>query len=170
MFVELTRWVLHRRWSVRLLTAVHRLLYRLSGGAVGGLISGMPNLLLTTRGRRSGRLFTTPLFYLPDGDDLIVVASYGGHPRHPQWWQNLQSEPRGTVQVGPHHWPVQAFEADEALKARLWPVFCRYYPAYQEYQFRTNRLIPLVVLRPVGVAPLAAGTHQIPSTEDSTQR
>ena len=162
MFVELTRWVLHRRWSVRLATAIHRLLYRLSGGAIGGLVAGMPNLLLTTRGRLSGRLFTTPLFYLPDGSDLIVVASYGGHPRHPQGWQNLQVHPQGSVQVGPHHWQGQAFEAGEELKTRLWPGVCRPYSAYQEYPNPTKPGIPLVVLRPVEVQAPVAETSQNP--------
>lgn len=144
-----TQMVLRRRWLLRWITRTHIFLYRLSKGTVGGLIAGVPNLLLTTVGRRSGRHFTTPLFYLPEGERLIVVASYGGSPEEPQWWKNLQASGRGWVEVGPHRWEVSAERAPEELKERLWPVFCRHYPTYADYQRRTERVIPLVILTPV---------------------
>jgi deazaflavin-dependent oxidoreductase (nitroreductase family) len=136
------------RTMIRFITRIHTALYRLTGGVVGGLISGTPNLLLTTRGRKSGKSFTTPLLFLPDGDTLILVASYGGSPQDPQWWQNLKVDPTAEVQVGSHRWPVTAEQASEELKARMWPVFCRYYSGYAQYQASTDRIIPLVVLRP----------------------
>ena len=123
-------------------------LYRLTGGVVGGLVAGVPNLLLTTTGRISGKQHTTPLFYLPDGPHLVVVASYGGHPQEPHWWRNLQANPWGEVLVGHHRWKVWAEKGSDELKARLWPVFCRHYPEYEVYQSRTDRIIPLVVLTP----------------------
>ena len=136
------------RSLIRAITGLHKLLYRATGGVVGGLMEGVPNLLLTTTGRKSGRQFTTPLLYLPDGPDFVVVASYGGNPRDPQWWQNLKANPKGKVQVGRKQWEVRAAQASEETKQRLWPVFCRHYPAYLQYQARTDRVIPLVVLTP----------------------
>lgn len=133
---------------IRLITRFHTFLYRLTGGVVGGLIAGAPQLLLTTLGRKSGRRFTTPLLCLPDGPDLIVVASYGGHAVAPQWAQNLVANPQAWVQLGPHHWEIRAEVASEELRERMWPVFCRYYPGYLDYQARTDRRIPLLVLRP----------------------
>ncbi|MBX3166623.1 MAG: nitroreductase family deazaflavin-dependent oxidoreductase [Candidatus Eremiobacteraeota bacterium] len=126
---------------------LHCWLYRLTSGVFTGLASGTPVLLLTTTGRKSGRHFTTPLLFLPDREDLVVVASYAGRDQDPQWWKNLQAHPEGSVQVGPHRWRVRAEPASEELKKHLWPVFCRYYPQYQEYQKKTSRVIPLVVLK-----------------------
>jgi deazaflavin-dependent oxidoreductase (nitroreductase family) len=143
-----TRGQRHNHSLIRLLTRLHRWLYRLTGGFVGGLLSGAPQLLLTTIGRKSGRRFTTPLLCLPDGPNLIVVASYGGHAVAPQWALNLMANPQAWVQLGSHHWAVHAELADEPLRERMWPVFCRYHPGYLTYQARTDRQIPLLVLKP----------------------
>ena len=149
MFDRVALFMLRHKWLVRLSTRVHILVYRLTGGAVMGLVSGLPNLLLTTTGRKSGKRRTTPLFYLPDGDRFVVVASYGGNPKSPAWWLNFQSDPRGWVEVGGAKFTVEATQASPELKQRLWPVFARHYPAYDDYQARTDRDIPLVVLSPV---------------------
>ncbi len=125
---------------------LHCWLYRVTGGVFTGLASGTPVLLLTTTGRKSGRYYTTPLLFLPDGPDLVVVASYAGRDVDPDWWKNLQANPKARVQVGTHHWRVEANQAGEEDKARLWPVFCRYYPPYQKYQSKTSRVIPLIRL------------------------
>lgn len=135
--------------AVKLITSMHKTIYRLTGGVVGGLISGVPNLLLTTKGRKSGRHYTTPLFYLPDGDRFIVVASYGGNPKAPSWWLNLQHDPEGWVEIGHQKFTIEASQADEDLKAKMWPVFVRHYKSYEAYQASTDRVIPLVVLKPV---------------------
>jgi len=139
----------HNRQVIRLMTALHTFLYRLTGGFIGGLIAGAPQLLLTTIGRKSGQPRTCPLLCLPDGPNLIVVASYGGCAEAPQWCQNLAANPQGWVTLGPHHWEIRAEQADDELKAKMWPVFCRYYPGYETYQSRTDRVIPLLVLKPV---------------------
>lgn len=133
---------------LKLITGFHKFLYRATGGVVGGLVMGMPNLLLTHTGRKSGRVFTTPLFYLPDKDRFVVVASYGGNPKPPAWWLNLQAGSYGEAQVGNRVFRVRAEQADEELKAELWPVFARHYPDYDAYQANTDRVIPLVVLTP----------------------
>jgi deazaflavin-dependent oxidoreductase (nitroreductase family) len=149
MFDKLALFVLKKKSLVKLTTRMHILLYRATAGTVGGLVSGMPNMLLTTTGRKSGLKRTTPLFYLPDRGNFVVVASYGGNPKAPLWWKNLQADPTGWVEIGGRTFEVRASLASEELKETLWPVFTRHYPAYNDYQARTDRVIPLVVLEPV---------------------
>jgi deazaflavin-dependent oxidoreductase (nitroreductase family) len=144
-----TRGKRHNHKFIRLITAMHTFLYRATGGFIGGLIAGAPQLLLTHTGRKSGKRFTSPLLCLPDGANLVVVASYGGQAQAPQWAYNLLAQLPAEVQLGSHRWPVSAELADEATHARMWPVFCRYYPGYLDYQARTDRQIPLLVLRPI---------------------
>ncbi len=136
--------------SLRLATPVHTFLYRLTGGSVGGRVFKSPVLLLTTTGRKSGKRRTIPLLYLADGDSLAVVASKGGAPEHPAWWLNLQRNPEAEVQVGRRRFRVRAEQASPAEKGRLWPLLTRMYPPYDDYQKRTTREIPVVILRPVG--------------------
>jgi len=83
---------------------LHRTIYRLTNGRVGARLAGRPMLLLTTTGRKSGEPRTTPLSYLRDGDDCIIVASNNGADRHPAWWLNLESSPKGQVKVGREGW------------------------------------------------------------------
>ena len=149
LLTRISMWALPRKSVLKLMTGSHILLYRLTQGVVGGLVAGVPNLLLTTIGRKSGRRHTVPLLCLPDGADLIVVASYGGAPEEPQWCKNLRANPQAWVTLGTHHWEVFAEESSASLKQKMWPVFCRYYPGYTTYQGRTDRVIPLMVLRPV---------------------
>ena len=149
MFEKLAQLILKRKSLVRLSARMHITMYRMTGGLVGGLISGMPNLLLTTTGRKTGKKRTTPLFFLPDRGNFVVVASYGGNPKPPLWWKNLQASDIGWVEVGNRTFEVRASEASEELKEILWPVFARHYPGYDSYQARTDRIIPLVVLEPV---------------------
>jgi len=144
-----TRGKRHHRNLIRLITAIHTWLYRLTGGVIGGLISGAPQLLLTTIGRKSGRKFTTPLLCLPQGAHLIVVASYGGQATAPHWAQNLMANPQGWVQIGTHHWEIRAELVEPAERERLWPLMCRYYPGYLDYQTKTDRQIPLLRLTPL---------------------
>lgn len=137
-----------RKWLIRIMMRLHILLYRLTGGIVGGLFLGGPTLLLTTRGHRSGRTFTTPLFFLVDGDSFVVVASAGGSAEEPAWCRNLRAHPQALVEVGPMRHGVQAEVATPETRERLWPSFVRIYPPYEAYQRSTSRRIPLVVLRP----------------------
>jgi F420H(2)-dependent quinone reductase len=124
----------------------HRAIYRLTRGRVLGRVAGMPVLLLTTTGRRSGRPRTTPLTYFEDGGDLVVIASNGGEDRPPSWWANLRDEPIGTVTIGSHALPVTARDADAAEHARLWPTITGTNPGYARYAARTRRPIPVVFL------------------------
>lgn len=134
----------------RAVTAVHRAVYRLSGGRVGGRVAGMPVLLLTTRGRSTGRPRTVPLTWFPDEDSTVLVASYGGDDRHPGWYRNLCAEPRVEVTQGRSHRAMKARTASPEERDRLWPKIVATYPGYGRYQSRTSRHIPLVVLEMTG--------------------
>ncbi len=111
---------------------------------------GVPTLLLTTRGRRSGKLRRTPLIYGRDGDRYVVVASYGGSPQHPDWYLNLSAEPGVTIQVGPDVMPARAATVEGDDRERLWGQMTGIWPAYDEYQARTERQLPVVALEPTG--------------------
>ncbi|MEV4199490.1 nitroreductase family deazaflavin-dependent oxidoreductase [Micromonospora globbae] len=110
---------------------------------------GVFTLLLTTRGRRSGALRRTALIYGRDGDDYLVVASQGGAPRHPAWYLNLLADPRAEVQVGAGRFTARARTATPEEKPRMWETMAKIWPAYDDYQARTDREIPVVVLERV---------------------
>jgi deazaflavin-dependent oxidoreductase (nitroreductase family) len=115
---------------------------------VAGYPGKVPTLLLTTVGRRSGRSLTLPLIYGKSGDDYVIVASRGGHPTHPAWYQNLAAQPRVHVQVLGDRFTATARSADGDEHARLWKLMRDIYPPYDDYQKRaTGRRIPVVVLR-----------------------
>jgi deazaflavin-dependent oxidoreductase (nitroreductase family) len=133
----------------RLLTTIHMFVYRLSGGRIGATLLGMPMLLLTTWGRRTGKLRTAPLLYLPVDDVFVLVASNGGAKQHPTWWFNLQAHPEALVQIGPVRGRVQAVPATPPERRRFWPLLLQVYPAYAQYQARTDREIPLLVFQPI---------------------
>jgi deazaflavin-dependent oxidoreductase (nitroreductase family) len=122
--------------------------YRESGGEVGYLWNGVPTLLLTVTGRRTGRELTSALIFGRDGDDYLVVASKGGWPDHPSWYLNLQANPAANIQVQADELAVVARTASAADKPRLWKIMTDLWPNYDVYQSRTDRDIPVVVLTP----------------------
>jgi deazaflavin-dependent oxidoreductase (nitroreductase family) len=126
--------------------AEHVRVYRETGGRRGYDWRGTEILLLTTRGRRSGEQRTTPLIHRTDGERYVVVASKGGAPEHPGWFENLQAEPNASIQVRDEEVPVRATVADGAERERLWTAMAEVWPAYAEYQTKTSREIPVVVL------------------------
>lgn len=139
-----------RSWPLlHRLMGVHTLAYRLSGGRIGHRIPGLtaPMLLLDHVGAKSATERTTPLLYFEDGDDVFVIASKGGYPRHPAWYHNLRAHPETTVQIGSEKRPVRARVATPDERDRLWPQAVARYPAYDDYQRRSKgREIPLVIL------------------------
>ena len=128
-------------------TRIHRGVYRSTGGRVGARLNGLDMVLLTTTGRKSGQPRTLPLACLRDGEDWIVVASNGGQDFHPAWWLNLQANPRAQAQLGRETRSVVAHEAIDDDRARLWPLLKQQNSAYPKYEKKTDRLIPVVVLR-----------------------
>lgn len=126
--------------------AAHVQAYRESGGERGYRWRGTTILLLTTQGRNSGEPRTTPLIHRVDGDRWVVVASKGGAPEHPGWYQNLLANPDATIQVMDEVIPVRASDAEGAERERLWALMNEVWPPYDEYQTKTDRRIPVVVL------------------------
>jgi len=130
--------------------------FRLTNGRVGnkwrvgaGFRKPVPTLLLEHRGRKSGRLFTTPLLYLRDGDCWVVVASQGGLANNPQWFHNLMAEPQVMIHLkGRRKVVVHASVADPRRRAELWPRLVDLYADFAKYARWTDREIPVVVLRP----------------------
>jgi F420H(2)-dependent quinone reductase len=135
-----------RTKAVELFWKLHLPLYRWSGGRLGGRVMGMPVLLLETVGRKSGQRRTNALTWFPKGDDYVVIASVLGEPRDPAWWLNLRAKPETTIQVGREHIGVRAREAAGAEREQLWAAVVAKAPDYAEYQARTERRIPVVVL------------------------
>jgi deazaflavin-dependent oxidoreductase (nitroreductase family) len=146
---EKVRQVGDRSWPLlRRVMAGHTLIYRASGGLIGHQVPGAPpTLLLTHVGAKSGQKRVSPLTYTKgDGDDLVLVASKGGYPKNPAWFHNLKATPDTVVQVGREHRPVHARVATDEERERLWPRVVENYGGYAEYQKRTDRKIPLVIL------------------------
>jgi deazaflavin-dependent oxidoreductase (nitroreductase family) len=139
-----------RSWPVlRRVMSGHAFVYRASGGLIGHRVPfAPPTLLLTHVGAKSGQKRISPLTYTKgDGDDLVLVASKGGYPKNPAWFHNLRAHPDTVVQVGREHRPVHARVATPEERKRLWPRVIENYGGYAEYQKRTDREIPLVVLQ-----------------------
>jgi deazaflavin-dependent oxidoreductase (nitroreductase family) len=120
--------------------------YRATDGAEGHEWERTQTLLLTTTGRKSGEERTTPLIYAPHGDDYVIVASKGGAPEPPAWYLNLSAEPQIEVQVKGDVFKAHARTASAEEKAELWPIMVAEWPSYDEYQAKTDREIPVVVI------------------------
>ena len=126
--------------------AEHVRVYRETAGQRGYHWRGTTILLLTTTGRSSGELRTTPLIHRTDGDRWVVVASKGGAPSNPGWYENLKADPRATIEVLGDEIPVHAATASGEERTRLWSLLAEAWPAYDDYQRKTDREIPVVVL------------------------
>ena len=123
-------------------------LYRLTGGGIGGRMQSMPVLLLTTTGRKSGKKRTVPLGFLRDGSSYVIIASFGGQPRNPGWFFNLQSHPEATIEVKKRQMQVKAETANPEKRGELWTRLVEVAPGYAKYEKRTTREIPIVILHP----------------------
>ncbi len=137
------------RWLLALITRVHRFLYRVSGGRIGGRVGGVSVLLLANVGRKTGRRRETPLLYIEDESRWVVVASNAGDDRNPAWWLNLTSNPDAEIRVKTERHKVRARRASPEEKARLWPRLDAAYRHYPDYRRRTHREIPVVILEPL---------------------
>ncbi len=117
--------------------------------SIGGGKGMVPTLLLTTTGRKSGRVLTLPLIFGESGPNYVVVASKGGAPAHPAWYLNLQANPDVHLQVKAKKFAAHAYTAEGAERAALWQKMVEIYGPYADYQKKTDRQIPIVVLKPV---------------------
>jgi F420H(2)-dependent quinone reductase len=131
---------------VRIPSAIHRAIYSASGGRLGDRIAGMPVLLLTTVGRRTGKRRTSPLTYLDDDGAIVLVASYGGRPHNPAWFDNLVANHAVEVRIGNETRAMTARRATREERERLWPRVVETYDGYAKYQAKTDRQIPLAIL------------------------
>jgi deazaflavin-dependent oxidoreductase (nitroreductase family) len=134
---------------IKLMSRVNTWAYRATGGKLGGkFLRGAPVMLLTTIGRKTGKPRVSPLLYLRDDDRVIVVASKGGMDHHPLWYRNLQVNPDVEVQIGNQVRPMRAATATPEEKQAYWPRLLEMYRDYADYQARTRRDIPVVILSP----------------------
>jgi deazaflavin-dependent oxidoreductase (nitroreductase family) len=126
--------------------AEHVRQYRETDGEHGYHWRGTTILLLTTEGRKTGESRTTPLIHRTDGERWVIVASRGGSPENPAWYENLLANPEATIQVKGDRIDVRASTAEGEERSRLWSLMAEVWPAYDEYQTKTERQIPVVVL------------------------
>ena len=142
---------------LRLGWAIHRTLFRLSGGRLGTArptaTGKLGTLFLLTRGRTSGQIRRNGLFYLDDGRNLVVIASNAGADHHPAWWRNLQVTPRAKVEIGVTTLSVVGRAATPEERARLWPLVVKASSQYGVYEATTTRQIPVVILEPADPGP-----------------
>ena len=125
--------------------------YRKSGGRIAGtFLGGAPVGLLTTTGKQSGKPRVAPLLFLRDGDRVVLVASQGGQRNNPLWFGNLTAKPDVSFQIGTKRSEYRARTANDAERAVLWPRLTKMYPGYDDYQSWTDRVIPIVILEPLG--------------------
>jgi deazaflavin-dependent oxidoreductase (nitroreductase family) len=133
------------KWMSRLNTWLYR---RNNGKGLGGSFQNIPVALLTTTGRKTGQPRVSPLYFLRDGDRVIVAASRGGSDKNPMWYLNIKANPKVSVQIQDEVLDLRARDAIEEERQRYWPKLVAMYPTYEDYQSWTNRLIPLVVCEP----------------------
>jgi deazaflavin-dependent oxidoreductase (nitroreductase family) len=135
---------------IRVMSLVNTWVYRMSGGRIGAKwMYGAPILLLTTTGRKSGEKRTAPLLFLEDGERVVIVGSQGGMSKDPQWVKNIDADPNVEIEIGSRKRAMRARRGTSDEKAYYWPGLCKMYPDYADYQARTPRNIPILILDPV---------------------
>jgi len=133
------------KWMSRINTFFYK---RNNGHGLGSTFQNIPVALLTTTGRKTGEPRVSPLYFLRDGDRVVVAASRGGSDKNPQWYLNLKADPKVQVQIKDELLDLTARDANEEERQRYWPQLVQMYPTYDDYQSWTDRVIPLVVCEP----------------------
>jgi deazaflavin-dependent oxidoreductase (nitroreductase family) len=136
------------KWVFKQFMRFQIFMYRHSGGKMMGSLRGMPVLLLTTVGRKTGKQHVAPVMYLRDGENYVVTASNNGADKHPGWFVNLQSNPQATIEVDNMTRGVLTHQASPEEKKRLWTQLVEQAPFFEDYQKKTTRDIPMVILQP----------------------
>ncbi len=137
-----------RNALIKLFVNLHTFFYKLTGGRFGSEMGEYKILLLTTRGRKSSLEFTTPLGYFDHEDGYLIIASNGGNSNHPDWYLNLKSDPQVNIQIKDQTLTARAEILNDNTRAPVWKRIVAEAPQYGEYEGRTDRLIPVVWLRP----------------------
>jgi len=135
-------------WLFKLVSKLQVAVYRGTDGKYMASMRGMPVLLLTTVGRKTGQARTTPLMYIRDGESYVITASNNGRNKHPAWFYNLKASPQAEIALPSKRLQVTATFATTAEKERLWPVLIEQAPFFDGYRKKTSREIPMVVLSP----------------------
>jgi F420H(2)-dependent quinone reductase len=143
------------KWIFQQFARLQIFLYRRSGGKTMGIVRGMPVLLLTSIGRKTGKQRVTPVMYIQYGDNYVITASNAGFDANPGWFLNLQANPQTTIEVGGKTISVMARKASPEEKGRLWAELVKQAPFFEDYQKKATRDIPMVILQPTGGSPLA---------------
>ena len=134
---------------IKWMSKINTYMYRRSGGeGFGSNFQGIPVVLLTTTGRKTGQPRVNPLYFVRDGDKVVVAASKGGSDKHPMWYLNLKANPKVQVQIKKEVLDLTARDANDEERDRYWPRLIQMYPSYEDYQSWTDRMIPLVVCEP----------------------
>ncbi|MFV8319318.1 nitroreductase family deazaflavin-dependent oxidoreductase [Mycobacterium sp. 23] len=133
------------KWMSRLNTWMYR---RNGGEGLGGTFQKIPVALLTTTGRKTGEPRVSPLYFLRDGDRVVVAASKGGAAKNPMWYLNLKANPKVQVQIKTEVLDLTARDATDEERAKYWPKLVDMYPSYEDYQSWTDRTIPIVICDP----------------------
>ncbi len=142
-------WFMKSDFALKWMSRINTFLYRRSGGeGMGGTVQNIPVALLTTTGRKSGEPRVSPLYFLRDGDRVIVAASKGGTPKNPMWYLNLKANPKVRVQIKKDVLDLTARDATDDERAKYWPQLVDMYPTYDDYQSWTDRTIPVVICEP----------------------
>ena len=135
--------------SPRQSTAEQVELYEGSGGTEGTTLNGLPVIIVTNRGRKTGAIRKTPLMRVVDGNSYVLVASIGGAPKNPLWYYNLRADPNVEIRDRAEVYTMRVREVEDSVeKQRLWDIAVEAYPQYQEYQEKTDRVIPVFVAEP----------------------
>jgi deazaflavin-dependent oxidoreductase (nitroreductase family) len=134
---------------IKWMSRINTFFYRLGGGeGLGSTFQKIPVALLTTTGRKSGQPRVSPLYFLRDGDRVVVAASKGGAANNPQWYLNLKADPKVSVQIKKEVLDLTARDATDEERAHYWPQLVKMYPTYEDYQSWTDRTIPIVICDP----------------------
>ncbi len=136
------------RWVLKLFTRINVIVYKLSGGKLMNKLGGDEIFLVTMTGAKSGKKRTIPLMYVQDGDNFLLVASQGGAPKNPVWYNNLVAHPDISITYAGKTYPVRARLAEPQEKEALWPVCDAHYAEYATYRKRTDRDIPMFICEP----------------------
>lgn len=140
------------RQFIKPFSRLNSFVYKLTGGRLMGKFQGLPVMLVTMTGVKTGKKRTIPLMYVPYGDGVIVVGSQGGAPKSPVWVKSIQANPDVEVQYMGEKMQLRARQLNDAEKAAVWPTCVKHYPPYEDYQARTDRNIPVFVCEPVSTA------------------